>query len=42
MCERDLLDGQEPYLLEKAFRYYQEYDIHTVERLLVVWQLALC
>ncbi len=26
-CDRDLLHGHEPYVIEKAFRYYPEYDI---------------
>jgi len=26
-CDRDLLHGQEPYVIEKAFRYYPEYEI---------------
>ena len=28
-CNRDLLHGNEPYIVEKAFRYYPEYDIHN-------------
>ena len=37
MCEKDLLGGHEPYLLEKAFRYYQEYDIHNT-----IFEYAMC
>ena len=28
-CDRNLLHGHEPYVIEKAFRYYPEYDIHN-------------
>ena len=28
-CDKDLLHGHEPYVIEKAFRYYPEYDIHN-------------
>jgi len=28
-CDRNLIEKHEPYIIEKAFRYYQEYDIHN-------------
>lgn len=28
-CDRDLYHGNEPYIIEKAFRFYPEYGIHN-------------
>jgi len=28
-CDKNLVDSHEPYIVEKAFRYYPEYQIHN-------------
>lgn len=36
-CDRNLIEGNEPYVIEKAFRYYQEYDIHNT-----IFEYVMC